>query len=171
MGKLTIKNREEIIEKLVELLIQFDKDCNRYQTDVYLYYDGENQTAELDTFVNVGGNSWLNDDHYTIYCDKEHYETVWDWFNNSTEIADVLEYSTYTEFDLDVRKFFEMDSDETPDWDDYITFVKLNNEYMEKILESYNDYIDELRPEYIIKAEEIMEQFDNECKFYEGGQL
>lgn len=168
---LTIKNREEIIEKLVELLIQFDKDRNGYQTDVYLYYDGENQTAELDTFVNVGGNSWLNDNHYTIYCDKEHYETVWDWFNNSTEIADVLEYSTYTEFDLDVREFFEMDSDETPDWDDYITFVKSNDEYMEKILESYNDYIDELRPEYITKAEEIMEQFDNECEFYEGGQL
>ena len=164
MGKLIIKNREEIIEKLTEMLMQFDKDCNRYQTDVYLYYDSENQTAELDTFVNVGGNSWLNDNHYTIYCDKEHFETVWDWFNNSTDIADVLEYSTYTEFDLDVREFFEMDSDETPDWYDYITFVKSNDEYMEKILESYNDYIDELRPEYIIKAEEIMEQFDVDCK-------
>ena len=64
---LTIKNREEIVDKLVDMLVQFDKDCNSYQTDVYLYYDKENQSAELDTFVNVGGNSWLNDDHYTIY--------------------------------------------------------------------------------------------------------
>ena len=168
---LNIKNREETIEKLTEMLMQFDKDCNRYQTDVYLYYDSENQTAELDTFVNVGGNSWLNDNHYTIYCDKEHFETVWDWFNNSTDIADVLEYSTYTEFDYDVREFFEMDADETPDWDDYITFVKSNDEYMVKIMESYYDCIDELKPEYIHKAEEIMERFDNECAFYEGGQL
>ena len=54
----TIKNREEIVDKLVDMLVQFDKDCNSYQTDVYLYYDKENQTAELDTFVNVGGNSY-----------------------------------------------------------------------------------------------------------------
>ena len=50
---MKITNREEIVEQLTEMLIQFDKDARMYQTDVYLYYDSENQTAELDTFVMV----------------------------------------------------------------------------------------------------------------------
>ena len=163
MGKLMIKNREEIIEQLTEMLMQFDKDLNRYQTDVYLYYDEENQTAELDTFVNVGGNSWLNDDHYTIYCDKENYDTVWDFYNNSAEIADVLEIDN-TEFDFDVRQYFGMNADEILDWGDYIEYVKSNDEYMEKIIANYNDCIDEMRSEYVYKAEEIMKQFDRDCE-------
>lgn len=159
---MIIKNREQIIEQLTEMFIQFDKDRNGYQTDIYLYYDSETQTAELDTFVNVGGNSWLNDDHYTLCCDAEHYETIWDWFNNSTEIADILEYPTYTEFDYDVRQFLEMGADEEPDWDDYITFAKSNDDYMEKITAAYNEYIDEMRPDYMRTAEDILERFERE---------
>ena len=59
----TLKNREAIVEELAEMLKKFDMQLNAYQTDVYLYYDEEKQTAELDTFINVGGRSWLNDDH------------------------------------------------------------------------------------------------------------
>ena len=72
---MIIKNREQIIDELVEMLIQFDLDCNQYDTDVYLYLDDEGN-AELDTFVNPGGNGWLDDDHYTIYTDKQRYEDV-----------------------------------------------------------------------------------------------
>ena len=73
---IEIKNYDEIRENLADMLVQFDKDANTdYQTDVYLYYDEKEKTARLDTFVNVGGNSWLNDDHKTIYTDKEHYNS------------------------------------------------------------------------------------------------
>lgn len=167
---MNIKNREQIIEQLTEMLIQFDKDMNGYQTDVYLYYNKENQIAELNTFVNVGGNSWLDDDHYTIYTDKEHYETVWNWFNNSTEIADVLEYPTYTEFDYDVRQALEIEADEDIAWEDYIVYVKSNDDYMEKIYAAYKECIDDMRFEYAEKAEEIMKQFEDEMiwrKYYE----
>lgn len=164
---MNIKNRDQIIEQLTEILIQFGKDMNRYQTDVYLYYNKENQTAELDTFVNVGGNSWLDDDHYTIYTDKEHYETVWDWFNDSTEIADVLEYPTYTEFDYDVRQALEIEEDEDIAWEDYIVYVKSNDDYMEKIFVAYKECIDDMRSEYTEKAEEIMKQFENEMTIRE----
>lgn len=164
---MNIKNREQIIEQLTEMLMQFDKDMNEYQTDVYLYYNKETQTAELDTFVNVGGNSWLDDDHYTIYADKEHYETVWDWFNNSTEIADVLEYPTYTEFDYDVRQALEIESDEDIAWEDYIVYVKSNDDYMEKMYVAYKEYINDMRSEYTGKAEEIMKQFENEMTIRE----
>ena len=49
----TLKNREAIVAKLAEMLKKFDLELNRYNTDVYLYYDKEKQTAELDTFINA----------------------------------------------------------------------------------------------------------------------
>lgn len=163
---LEIKNREAIIEQLTEILMQFDKDCNQYQTDVYLYYDAENQTAELDTFVNVGGNSWLDDDHYTIYCDKEHYENFWDWYQNSAEFADVLEIPN-TELEFETRQYHEYDEDTELDWSDFRDYLKSVDDYTEKLQQAYNDCIDEMQPDYAEKAEEIMKRFDEECNYYE----
>lgn len=31
-----LKNREELVEQLTEMLMDFAKDCNQYQTDVCL---------------------------------------------------------------------------------------------------------------------------------------
>ena len=155
---LTIKNREEIIDELVDMLVQFDKDCNSYQTDVYLYYDEENQTAELDTFVNVGGNSWLNDDHYTIYSDKEHFETFWNWYQDSCEFAAALEM-TNTEFEYEVRHYLNIDTDIEIDWRDCRDYLKSNEQYVEILQAAYNDYIDEIRSDYVEKAYDIIERF------------
>lgn len=169
---MNIKNREEIIEQLTEMLMQFDKDCNAaYQTDVYLYYDKENQTAKLDTFVNVGGNSWLDDDHYTIYTDREHYDDgVFSYYQQSGEIAEVLESSgiaevlemSEEEFEAKIRQYYNMDEDENPDWYEICKFVKSNDEYMEKLTENYNDIIDGMRSEYAGNAERIIREFEEE---------
>lgn len=70
---ININNREEIVEKLAEMLIDFAKARHPYQSDVYLYYDEATCTASLDIFDNIGGNGWLDDDHYTIYSDRPHY--------------------------------------------------------------------------------------------------
>lgn len=158
---LTIKNREEIVDKLVDMLVQFDKDCNSYQTDVYLYYDKENQSAELDTFVNVGGNSWLNDDHYTIYSDKEHFETFWNWYQDSCEFADTLEM-TNTELEYEVRQYCNMDQDEDVDWIDCYDYLSQNEQYVETLQTAYNDYIDEIRSDYVEKANDIIERWCEE---------
>ena len=85
-----LKNRAEIVAELAKMLREFDLALNPYDTDVYLYYDENEKTAELDTFVNVGGNSWLNDDHYTIYTDCEHHETDFDFFDNLDDLADAV---------------------------------------------------------------------------------
>lgn len=45
-----LKNREEIVAQLAAILRKFDVDCNKYDTDVYLYYNDDTQTAELETF-------------------------------------------------------------------------------------------------------------------------
>lgn len=162
---MTIKNREEIVEQLTDMLIHFDKDCNNYQTDVYLYYDEENQTAQLDTFVNVGGNSWLDDDHYTIYSDREHFSDMWDWFSNAEEIANYLEIPV-EQFRKEVIAFLEISDDEAEDFelDHYEArrYAKTKDEYMEKLFAIYCESIDELRPDYVIQAEEIIERFENE---------
>lgn len=161
--KLNITNREQIIEQLTEMLIQFDKNANKYQTDVYLYYDAETQTAELDTFVNVGGNSWLDDDHYTIYSDKEHYEDVFNWYQNTAEIADALDISN-TELEYEVREYHGLDADDEPDYGDFVEYVKKQDNYMEILTAAYYDAIEEIRPDYIEKAENIMDEFDEWCE-------
>ena len=72
-GVNEIRNREEVVDELTELIMQFERDHNPFQTDVYMYI-GEDGNATLNTFINVGGNSWLDDDHITIYRDKPHYD-------------------------------------------------------------------------------------------------
>lgn len=54
-----IKNFDAVLDKLVDMVIQFDKDCNAYQMDVYAHYDKETQTVSLDTFA---------DDHCATIC-------------------------------------------------------------------------------------------------------
>lgn len=162
---MEIKNREQLIDQLAEMLLQFDKDANPYQTDVYLYYDKENQTAELDTFVNVGGNSWLNDSHYTIYTDKEHYDGIWDYYQSVEELAE------YAEIPLDklrqkVIAKLELDDDEAADFElDYYEargYLQQNNEAMGKLTASYFEALEELKPEYHERAEFIMDNFNQE---------
>ena len=162
---MEIKNRDQIIEQLAEMLLQFDKDENSYQTDIYLYYNEEEQTAELHTFVNVGGNSWLDDDHYTIYTDKEHYDGIWDYYQSVEELAE------YAEIPLDelrqkVIAKLELDDDEAADFElDYYEargYLQQNNEAMEKLTASYYEALEELKPEYHERAEFIMDNFDQE---------
>lgn len=95
----TLNNYDEVREALIESIADLETRKNRYQTDIYLYID-ENGHGTIDTFANVGGNSWLNDDHITIYTDREHYETKlddlqngdgreasWNWLINELENA------------------------------------------------------------------------------------
>lgn len=155
---MIIKNRAEIIEQLTALLMDFDKQQNSYQTDVYLYL--EDQTAKLDTFVNVGGNSWLNDDHYTIYTDKEHYDDgVFSWIQNESEFADILEIPA-DQLEEEVRKYSGAEDDEELQYSDYKQYISSNDEYMGKLTEAYNDALEDYYSDYAEKAEYILDRFE-----------
>lgn len=161
---MLIKNRESLIDQLVEMLMQFDKDRNSYQTDIYLYYNEEDQTAELDTFTNIGGNSWLDDDHYTIYTDKEHYDDgVFSWIQNESEFADILGIPA-EQLEEEVRKYnyYDKEDDEELEYYDYREFLKSNDDYMEKLTEAYNDALEDYRPDYVEKAIYILDQFEED---------
>lgn len=160
-----IKNKQDIIDRLVELLKQFDISLNRYQTDVYLYLDDDGN-ASLDTFVNVGGNSWLDDDHYTIYSDKEHYDTFIDFWTTIGELAEALEVSE-EKFIEDVANFYHMDIEDVGyvECHDYICD---HEKLFDKLAEIYTDYIcNQLNAEYAEKAEHITDSFIEEQEYIE----
>lgn len=162
-----LKNREEVVEQLTEMLIDFAKSCNQYQTDVYLYYNEEDKTAELDTFVNVGGNSWLDDDHYTIYCDNEHHEDWSDYYCNNGDFAWALDMSV-EDFDKEVMAYLinigDVDEDEAGDynieWYDEYRYVTSRDDYKDKLISVYEDSIDECRAEYTEQAEQIISEWE-----------
>lgn len=59
------KNGRDIEYELKKLLIDLYLAQYRYQIDVYAYV--ENGTVVFDTFDNPGGNSWYEDDHFTVF--------------------------------------------------------------------------------------------------------
>lgn len=59
------KNRLDIEYELKKILIDLYTAQYNHQIDVYAYVD--NGTVVFDTFDNPGGNSWLEDEHFTIY--------------------------------------------------------------------------------------------------------
>lgn len=154
-----IKNRAEIVEQLAEMLKNFDRKLNQYQTDVYMYIDEEG-TATLDTFVNVGGNSWLNDDHYTIYCDREHNETIIDIWTTIGALAGALdiEYDTLIKA---VSKYYDIDTEDVR-WYEVSDYVNDHEELFEKLEETYGNYLDELTSEYMERAEAIFSEWEDE---------
>lgn len=85
-----IQNWTDLVSALADRMLQADIDCNQYQTDIYLYVH-EDGSWDLEDFVNVGGNSWLNDNHITVWTDKEHLENWMDWYNTLQEISDMLQ--------------------------------------------------------------------------------
>lgn len=167
-----VANFNELNDELIELFKQFDKDFNQYDTDVYLYYDADTNTAELDTFVNPGGNSWIQDDHYTIYTDKQHYDDFMDWYDGDLDlIADVLG-TTVDELYKEVAYALEISEDELDGSDvlvdsEVIDFIEGSEEYSEILYDYYCDFIDtEYESEYADKAREVWDKFDADLEYW-----
>lgn len=84
-GKLMDDNFDAIVDKMMEMEIE----NNKYQVDLYIYPDGE-----LYEFTNIGGTSWLNDDHFKI-CEinGECTDYIWDDGTQMTkdEIREAIE--------------------------------------------------------------------------------
>lgn len=165
---MTIKNKDALIEAMADLLMQYDKDLNNYQTDVYLYLDGEGN-GTLEEFQNVGGNSWKNDDHITIYSDQEHYGTMYNWYTESCDLAWGLGME-WEELRQEVREWLleegaiepeDMDEYE-PDYDETLEYIKENESYIDKLQEKFDAEIDANRSDYISEAIEIIEDAEED---------
>ena len=162
-----LKNRVEIVAQLAGILRQFDVDCNKYDTDVYLYYNADTQTAELETFENVGGCNWMGDDHVCIYRDYEHVEpSMWDWVQTKREFSDLLGMSE-EELAAEVGEYYK-DREEACKFNyyDYKMYVQSNDKYVLLISEAYEDFLNDIFAEYNEKAEEIINKFENSDNYY-----
>jgi hypothetical protein len=159
-----IENIQEIEEELIELLKQFDKDLNSYDTDVYLYYDEDTNTATLDTFVNPGGNSWLDDDHYTIYTDKQRYDSFMDWYNGDLMfIADCLNKTVEELYDeYIVANELDEDDIEYVGDNEVIEYVESVDKYYDILYNYYCEEIDDNYSNYLDTAEHILDEFNED---------
>ena len=92
---MELKNYDELIPQIARMMLNHDKDHTGYQEDIYLYVDADGN-GRMALFQNVGGNSWLDDDHYTVCSLSERYTDWTDTFQDVGSIADALHWSVHT---------------------------------------------------------------------------
>ena len=162
--KMKLKNFDELLEQLTEMLIEFDCQLNQYNTDVYMYYDADTHTATLDTFVNVGGSSWIDDNHITIYTDKQHtVEEIWDSMGGLSEDEICEEFGmTAEELEKEIRKVQDLDDDDEVSRHDMKDYIESKDEYMDKIVESYEARLREFYSDYESTAYNALKEAEKE---------
>lgn len=152
---MEITNRDSVINELASILQRLDKELRKYQTDIYAYAK-EDGTVELYEFVNIGGNSWLNDDHTTIYKDGPRYVGKIDFFTTVEELADAVGL-TVEKLTAEAKSFYDLDDDDRISTQDVYQYVA----------ETYDDKIDEafdaldFDVDYSERAEEIISDYEN----------
>ena len=154
-----LKNRAEIVAELAKMLREFDLALNPYDTDVYLYYDKAEKTAELDTFVNPSGRSWLDDDPDNIYTDYEHHTTYFDGFDNLGDLADAVGIRK-EELIKKAAKYADIDVEDV-DYHEVARFIKSDDNLMEKLHEAYKICLDELEDNYDERADYIISEWES----------
>ena len=155
-------NINDLVSELAVILRKFEIDLNPYQTHVYFYYDADAKIGRLETFINVGGHSWINDNHVIIYRDLPNYDDVYDYFNDISEFADALEIS---ENDLikAVRKFKDFGVNFPVDRRDIIDYIKSDDKLVDKLTAFYiSYYVDDYNVEFLSKAQEILSSIEIE---------
>lgn len=156
---MEIKNRTELIHNLADLIAENESLLLPYQVDIYAYYDNETGIVELSEFTNVGGNSWLNDDHYTIYVVKQSCNTVSDYYENASDMAeaigkDINTLRAETAEDLDCDLEYVEDSD-----------IKhyIMQHYEEEITRAFREwYMSEYEGQFLERAMEAVSEYENE---------
>ncbi|MBQ5320284.1 MAG: hypothetical protein J6K17_14430 [Oscillospiraceae bacterium] len=167
-----IKNREQVVDELTDMLVNFEKELNAYDTDVYAYFNTETKEVTLDTFVNPGGNSWLNDNSDTIYTDKQHNNSIFDSYDNEGDLlaAATNENKEKSEAIMnEIKKQIAEDEDidiedVSVSYFDIRDYIENNDELMENLSNAYSDLIDEMRPEYAEQAENIVDKYEEKLK-------
>lgn len=84
-----LTNRDEVIEKILQLWHDHEKGRVPFQEDIYLYID-EAGHGTVTTYTNIGGNSWLDDDHITVMRLGESQATMEEALEGYNSIGEVL---------------------------------------------------------------------------------
>ena len=108
-----------------------------YEVDIYAYINDEETEVIFDEFTNVGGNSWLNDNHFTIYRFKPSYETLDEEFESEKEYVEYMVDCYNVEIPFD--KFTDEDGD--IDYIDCANYIKEN--FADEYDKAISDLVDE----------------------------
>ena len=96
-----------------------------YDTDIYAYISDNETEVEFCEFENVGGNSYLADDHFTIHTFKGGYCTFADEFESKKEFVDFMVDCYNVEIPFDEFTY----DDGTIDYGDCAKYIKENFAY------------------------------------------
>lgn len=152
MIKKYIENTEEVRQRLIQMLMDDASEMCRYQRDIYMYIDEDGQ-ARLEWFVNVGGNSWLDDDHILLYRCREHYDDIFDSIDGIPHLADILEISSPQSLIL----YLSLNLDISPDEVDFSDCCRYASDHcMDTVRAWYEQSIEDAASDYADQADEIM---------------
>lgn len=164
-----LKNRQVVVEEIIRMLMKHDMDHTCYQEDIYLYLHDDG-TGEVTTFANVGGNSWLNDDHITVYKMPELHTDWSDFVPNMGDIADVLGWSLNSLKERTAawmcESGWQYDAKDV-NYQDVRQFLDRHPVLLDQIKDAEESYIKtELYCEYQEKAEMLLDEALKETEVY-----
>lgn len=153
------KNRDELIEKLTDILIDCDTGYNDCETDVYIRCDTENHTAEISTdFVKDGRK---NMEYYILYTDKPH-DIISQHWTTIEQIVNDLDDVSEEDLRIEVAEFLELEEDEYQlQYDDLIAYAHENLLYFETLMSLHENFAKDNREKYQKQAEKIISEFEN----------
>lgn len=158
MKKEYLKNREEVVQRLSEMMLELDQERNLFEIEIYLYVDEEGK-GTLEYFANPGGNSWRADDHYVIYTCEQFFGSILDEY----ELEDIAQTLSMTVEELKARTAeyhgFDVEDVDVYDIHDYI---ENEEELMRKMDEDYNFNLS-TEGNYREMAEDAVEEYEREC--------
>ena len=137
-----LKNYADVLETIITMAIEHDVDHTRYQEDIYMYIkDG---VGSVCLFQNVGGNSWIDDDHITVMQLPQLYSDWTDFVPNLGDIADILEMSLDTLKERAAawhcEKGWQFDASEM-DYQDIREFIEAHPVLLNKITDAEAEYL------------------------------
>ena len=162
MKKMIITNTAEVRESLISILRENEIARPGYPIDIYMYIDEQTGTASLSEYINVGGNSWINDDHVNLYRMPERNDTVWDEIDDISTLCDAAQLSEDELWRIVYEYYDDEDGDEYYDLRDAITAVSAIDELSGRVHEWYEGVVDDCMEYIRDQADHIIDQYNRE---------
>lgn len=154
-----LRNHEEVLDLLVTMLRDFDKNRCDYQRDIYLYVDNYGK-GTIDYFNNVGGNSWLDDKHYLLTTVKSNIVFDIDAIFNydAEQLCDTINKTVLEVkqeiYDNDTNNLY-YDVEDVEDIDIFSYVCAKYDDIIDTVVDEYIDNSDQ----YCYMAENILDKF------------
>lgn len=156
LAALRAIDRSKLISDVQYWKMQQDKECIDYQVDLYMYLNPDGSYL-LDTFENVGGNSWLEDDHITL-CSHTSECDMWDDIEDIADLAEIIDEPLEYVIE-EVSAWADCDPEDVS-LIDAIAWCKgiENEDWCDRVYEAWCDSINECAREYYYWAKETVNE-------------